>query len=250
MKYIDNIAVIVQARLGSQRCHNKMIRPFADSTLTDIALEKLVASKVIPESNIYLSAHEAELISIGKKHKVNIFERSKKSANSEGTPMADMYEWWDKIPFEYAVLVNACAPLLSVKTINDFVLKYSNTNSDGLFGVIEKKNYFWDESRKFLTPLTEAVMNTKTAQKTYEAAHCLYAGRLDKIGDGVWMGNFNKPGDIELFPIKEKEAFDIDHEWQFSACEAVYNVKLRKKANGPLALNYGVGRSSSTFERY
>jgi len=85
--------------------------------------------------------------------------------------------------------------------------------------VIEKKNYFWNESGDMLTPLVEDVMNTKTVQKTYEAAHCLYAGRTDKIGEGIWMGDFNKPGDIELFPISEQESLDIDYEWQFNLLE-------------------------------
>ena len=247
MKYINDIAVIVQARLGSQRCRKKMIRPFAGSTLTDIVLEKLKSSKIIPEDSIYLSAYEPELISIGEKHKINVFERSEKSANSEGTPMTEMYEWWDKLPFKYVVLVNACTPILSIQAIDNFVLSYANSNSDGSFGVIEKKNYFWDESKNFLTPLTEAVMNTKTAQKTYEAAHCLYAGRLDKIGEDIWMGDFNKPGDIELFPIKEEEALDIDYEWQFGVCEAAYKIKLQELANIPVDLDCGIKKNLMIF---
>ena len=225
MKKLNEIAVIIQARLGSQRCPEKMVRSFAGTTLTDLAIEKILKSSVIPKKNFYLAVHEPELIAIGKKHNVNVFVRSEKSANSEGTPMSDMYEWWDKIPFKYAVLINACAPFLDIKTIDNFVLEYTKS-SDGLFGVMEKKNYFWGEDKQILTPLTEAVMNTKTVQKTYEAAHCLYAGRLDKIGKGIWMGDFNKPGDIDLFPVSEKEALDIDYEWQFVMCETLQKNKV------------------------
>ena len=136
--------------------------------------------------------------------------------------MTEMYEWWDKLPHKYGILINACAPFLSPETIDSFVLEYSNSESDGMFGVMEKKNYFWNGSGWLLTPLGEAVMNTKTVQTTYEAAHCLYAGRLDKIGKGIWMGDFNTPGDIELFPMEEKEVLDIDYEWQFKMCEKLY----------------------------
>ena len=228
MKQLSDVAVIVQARLGSQRCPNKMIKPFAGSTLINIILEKLTASGIIPPENVYLAVHEPELLAVGKDYNVNIFGRSEKSAKSEGTPMSDMYEWWNKIPFKYVVLVNACAPLLSIETIDSFVSKYLQAGADGLFGVVEKKNYFWNENGDLLTPLAEDVMNTKTVQKTYEAAHCLYAGRMDKIGEGVWMGDFNKPGDIELFPISEQESLDIDHQWQFDLCEAVYNSKFER----------------------
>ena len=119
-------------------------------------------------------------------------------------------------------MVNACAPFLNSKTIDDFVSSYCNSDSDGMFGVIEKRNYFWNDQKQIITPLTEAVMNTKTAKPIYEAAHCLYAGRLDKIGDGVWMGNFNEPGEIELFTMSEEEIFDVDYMWQFDLAETLF----------------------------
>ena len=224
MKNINEICVIVQARLGSQRIPGKMIRPFAGTTLTDISMEKVKNSKVIPQSNFYLSAYERELVDIANKHKVNIYHRSENSANSEGTPLTDMYEWWDKLPYKYCVLVNACAPFLRTETIDEFVQKYIESSSDGLFGVMEKKNYFWNTDGKLITkwPDGHACMNTKFVEVTYEAAHCLYAGRMDSIQRGIWMGDFQKPGDIELYPMEEFECLDIDYEWQFNMCEAIY----------------------------
>lgn len=222
MKRLTDIAIIIQARLGSQRVPQKMIRPFAGTTLTDIALKTVRQCKTFPLNNFYLSAWEPELKQIAYDNSVNIYNRSEASAKSEGTPMTEMYEWWNKLPHTYGILINACAPFLKPETIDSFVLEYANSNSDGMFGVIEKKNYFWNGQGNILTPLSEAVMNTKTVQTTYEAAHCLYAGRLDKIGQGIWMGDFNTPGDIELFPMEEKEVLDIDYEWQFKMCEKLY----------------------------
>mgnify|MGYP001414738919 CR=1 FL=1 len=121
MKNINDIAIIVQARLNSERVPKKMIRPFAGSTLVDIFCEKIKRSKVIKKENFYLSIYEKELIDIANKHGVQIFHRSEKSANSEGTPLGEMYEWWNKLPFKYAVLINACAPMLKTETIDDFI---------------------------------------------------------------------------------------------------------------------------------
>jgi len=229
MKKLEDICVLVQARLGSQRVPQKMIRPFAGTTLMDISLEKLSSSLFIPGENIYASVYEKELVDISKKYPIQIFERSEKSANSEGTPMTDMYEWWNKLPFEYCVLVNACAPFLKLKTIEDFVDFYTKSESDGLFGVVEKKNYYWDSNFKLVTPWPQdqAVMNTKFVDTTYEAAHCLYAGKMSKIGKSVWMGDFMTPGDIELYPMDEREVFDIDYEWQFKYYENLYKSGVR-----------------------
>jgi CMP-N-acetylneuraminic acid synthetase len=228
MKNIEDVAILIQARLSSQRCPKKMIRSFAGTTLTDLSIEKLLASKIIPKKNIYLAVHEPELIAIGEKHGVNVFVRSKESSMAEGESMSVLYEWWNKIPFKHIIMVNACAPMLKIETIDNFIQTYINTESNGLFGVIEKKNYFWDKEGNCFTPLTEAVMNTKTADIVYEAAHCLYASELNLIGKGLWMGDFQKPGDIELFPMNEDEVFDIDYEWEFNTYEALYSY-LKKQ---------------------
>ena len=225
MKFTSEVAIVIQARLGSQRIPQKMIKPFAGTTLTDIFLEKVKQCKSFPIENFYLSVHEPELKDIGYKHEVNVFYRSGKSANSEGTPMTLMYEWWDWLPHKYVVLINACVPFLKPETIDGFVDAYKKCDQDGMFAVMNKKNYFWNQSGDLLTPLTEDVMNTKTVQETYEAAHCLYAGRLDKIGQGIWMGDFNKPNDIKLYPVSEQEALDIDYPWQFELCEKLWESK-------------------------
>ena len=229
MKRLEDVCVMVQARLGSQRVPQKMIRPFAGTTLMDICLEKLANSQFIPNKNVYASVYEPELVDICKKYDVEIYHRSEASANSEGTPMTQMYEWWDQTPFKYCVLVNACAPFLNIETVENFVKAYLETDSDGFFGVIEKKNYYWDSQNKLVTPWPEgqAVMNTKFVDTTYEAAHCLYAGRMSKIGDGIWMGDFMTPGDIELYPMDEREVFDIDYEWQFEYYENLYKSGVR-----------------------
>ena len=228
MKDIKDIAFVIQARLGSQRVPQKMIKNFCGTNLLDIALRKMVFSR-IPSSQFFVSAYEDELKSICHRRGVNVFDRSKESADSEGTPMGLMYEWWNKLPFKYCILINACAPFMKTETIESFTEAYVNSDSEGMFGVMEKKNYFWNKDSKLISPWPkgQAVMNTKFVEETYEAAHCLYAGRMDKIGEGIWMGDFNKPGDIELFPMEEKECLDIDYQWQFDMCEALYKSGVR-----------------------
>ena len=91
MKAPEEVAVLIQARLSSQRCPRKMIRQFADTTLMDLCIQKLVESN-IPNENIWISVHEPELVELVKKYPVNIFHRSEKSAMSEGAPMTEIYE--------------------------------------------------------------------------------------------------------------------------------------------------------------
>ena len=222
MKNINDICVIVQARLGSQRVPGKMLSPFNGTTLVDILFDKLKSLKNIPLKNIYFSAYEEELKEVAKKHNINIFNRSKQSANSEGNPLSEIYEWHDKLPFKYVILISACNPLLKIKTIDNFIESFIKSDKEGGFAVFEKKTYYWDKENNPITNWGNSrIMNTKFVEPIYEAAHCLYASRTDIIKDGFWMDT-NLPPKPELFVMDELEAFDIDYEWQFKIGEQLY----------------------------
>ena len=225
MKKIEDVCLLVQARLGSQRVPAKMIRPFAGTTLVDILFEKLNKSTVIPKSNIYFSAYEDELKQIASNHGINVFNRSEQSAKSEGQPLTEIYDWWDKLPFKYVVLVSACNPLLKIETIDDFINKFLESDKEGGFAVFEKKTYYWNSNSLPITDWKDStIMNTKFVDTIYEAAHCLYGSRLDIIGKGQWMDT-NYPPQPELFTMREIESFDIDYEWQFNLGEQLYKIK-------------------------
>ena len=224
-KNINDVAFLIQARLGSQRCPNKMLRPFANSTLLDIGISKFVESKLIPNNNIYISLYDQELKDIALNYPINIYHRSKESAMSEGDPITEIYEWWNIIPHKYVVMINACCPFLEIETIDNFVQQYLMSEKTGMFAVIEKKNYFWSQNNTLLTPFEEGSLNTKQIEAVKEAAHCLYAGSLQDIGNNVWMGDFSIPNQIELVSVEEKETFDTDYEWQFNLYEKLYRLR-------------------------
>lgn len=220
-KSIKDICILIQARLDSQRVPNKMLRPFNDTTLVDLLLSKLTSSKIIPKQNIYFSVFEDELKQIGFNHKVNIFHRSQESANAEG-PIQTIFEWHDKLPFKYVILISACNPLLKIETIDSFIESFINSDREGAFGVFEKKTYYWDQNGNSLTDYKgSSNMNTKFVDPIYEAAHCLYASRIDIIKDGFWLDT-NSPPTPSLFIMNELESFDVDYEWQFTVAEQLY----------------------------
>ena len=221
-KNIKDICVIVQARLGSERVPGKMLRSFANTTLVDVLFKKLTSSKIIPIENIIFSAYEPELKEVGNSHGITIFNRSEKSAKSEGEIMTEIYEWHDKLPFKYVILISACNPLLKIETIDNFIDNFIKSDKEGSFAVFEKKTYYWDKKGNPLTDWEEnPIMNTKIVEPIYEAAHCLYASRLDIIKEGYWMDK-NIPPQPKLFIMEELETFDIDYEWQFKLGEKLY----------------------------
>ena len=100
MKKLNNVAIIVQARLNSQRVPQKMIRDFAGTTLFDVVLDKLIEAFPHSKEHIWASVYEDELLSIAENKGVNIFYRSKESANNDNS-LQKIYEWHDKLPKNY-----------------------------------------------------------------------------------------------------------------------------------------------------
>lgn len=223
MKPLDSVAIIVQARLNSQRVPQKMIRPFAGTTLFDIVLSKIKKALPLYQDNIWASVYETELIDIARKNAVNVFSRSKTSANNDNS-LQTIYEWHNKLPYKYVILISGCNPLLKIKTIDAFVNQFVEQEEENLFAVMKKKQYYWNKEGALITPWPkdQTIMNTKAVEPTYEAAHVLYASRMDLIAQNRFMGDFVIPGGIKLFEMDELEAFDIDYEWQFETGEILY----------------------------
>ena len=225
MRDINDICIVVQARLGSQRVPKKMIKPFAGTTLIDILLSKLVNLNSIDYSKVYFCAHEQELLDIASNYPVNIIKRSKASANEE-KDIKILYEWSKEIPSEHIVMVSACNPVLKINTIDQFIYQYQNSNKECAISVYESKNYFCDSEGKMLNkwPKGFTSMNTKFVEPTKIAAHCMYGSRLDLIKEGNWVTN-KLPYKPELIDMSEIESFDIDEPWQFKVAEQLYKNK-------------------------
>jgi len=228
MKDIKDTVFIIQARTQSTRVPNKMLKPFADSNLFEIAIQKVLKSAIIPKENFYLSIMDQELIDIAEKYGVNYFVRSEESTQ-EPVTLQKALEWYSHLPFLNFVIINACNPLLKVETIDNFVKKFLEVESNGLFGVFEKKTFLFGNDGRMLNQFNGedkylATLETKFVETCYEAAHSLYAGTTEDIGNGIYMGTFKESNNPSFFVMDEIECFDIDWPWQFEVAEKLYKT--------------------------
>ena len=222
----EDVCIVVQARLNSTRIPQKMIKPFAGTTLLDILFEKLVSSDIIPTENVIISAYDPEIKEIANKWGVNVFERSKASANEEHL-LPLILEYHDKIPYKYMVSFQATHPLMKRETMEKFYLEYINSDKEGLYGVFEKKNHYWDKNGNRIECMSKAqdTFNTKFIDSNYEAGHCLTGTELSLIKDGKIISK-DFPNKINPFVVDELEAWDIDEPWQFTVGEKLYETLL------------------------
>ena len=229
MKNLKDTVFIIQARTQSTRVPNKMLRPFANSNLFEIAIKKVLQSSIIPKENFYLSIMDDELIEIAKKYNVNYFIRSEESTQ-EPVTLQKALEWHNVLPFKHFVIINACNPILNIETIDNFVNRFLEVESNGLFGVFEKKTFLFNSEGHMLNKFLGddkylATLETKFVETCYEAAHSLYAGSTADIANGIYMGTFKEPNNPSFFIMDEIECFDIDWQWQFETAEQLYLTK-------------------------
>ena len=80
----QSTAIIIQARLNSQRCKNKMLRKFDNSSLFELQLSKLNEFSQDSNYNFYCAVGEDPFFKILKKYEsIKPIDRNKKSVNSD-----------------------------------------------------------------------------------------------------------------------------------------------------------------------
>lgn len=211
----EEVGVWSCARTSSTRCKEKMIRPFADTTLTDIFLNKI--SQV--GDNVFFGGYEEIFQDKCSKYGVPFIQRSKESATVD-EPASKIYEFLNDQPYEYLLQVNACLPFLKADTISNF-LDVCVKDDRPKFAVFRKNNYFTDlEGKAFNFSNDLTTINTKNVAPVNEFAHVFYFFKKSHFSDTGWYWDWN---DICYIEINEDiETFDIDTEEQFRMAEAMW----------------------------
>ncbi|MSR78239.1 MAG: hypothetical protein EXS63_08475 [Candidatus Omnitrophica bacterium] len=228
---MKQITIFINARLGSERVKEKMIRPFADSCLLEIALRKVLQCKAVDKESVYLGAYEERIKEIGRKVGVKIYHRTLESTREPVTlDVVCRYAW--EIETEYFMNINACNPLLSVATIQRAIEYFQANSCRSLFSVVKRKNFYFDHNSRIVNGFDGdekylRTLETKMVEPLYEAAHSIYIWKRDYLIKelGLWSFTQNDP---YLFEIPSEEAFDIDYPWQFELAEQMYLKHLAK----------------------
>lgn len=210
-----DIAVWSCSRISSTRCPNKMIRPFQNTTLTDIFLAKLARLK----RNIFFAGFEEVFEEKCRIHNVPFVKRTRHSALID-EPAAEIYSFLTSQPYEYLLQVNACIPFLRTKTILDF-LESCASDRRPCFGVFRNRNYFVRlDGSPMNFETTVATINTKAVTPVYEFAHVFYFFRRDYFTQHGWYWDWN---DVRYIEIPDGlETFDIDTEEEFFMAETLW----------------------------
>jgi CMP-N-acetylneuraminic acid synthetase len=218
----DQIGIFSFGRKASQRCPNKMLRPFNGTTLIDILLSKLAHFG----NRAFFAGYEPEFKEKCLAHGVKFVARDEKSVQIDG-PITEILSFLKQVEFENLLIVNACLPLLRPETIKSFIAHCETGGYKPCFAVNERNNFFITKDRKPLNfPLSLRTINTKAVQPIYEFAHALYFFNKDYF---FREGRYWDWKEVDLFPIADKtELIDIDTEEDFRIAECAWRALSEK----------------------
>ncbi len=204
------------ARKNSQRCKNKMLRQFNNTTLVDIALNKL--NKINCET--FFAGYEKEFEKKCHEHGINFVKRDKNSANID-EPIIDILSFLKKIDADYFIIINSCLPFLKISTINEFINYCIESNFKPTFSISKISNFFIDKNKKPLNFEADLkTINTKKVDPVYQFTHALYFFEKKFFFENGRYWNWN---DLNYFEIKDiYETIDIDTEIDFINAEILH----------------------------
>lgn len=217
----DDIGIVMNARVNSVRLPRKMIRPFAGTTLLDIALDKL--SK-IRHAKKYFAANEPEILSVFSKYEdrgIKLIARSEESTR-EGVVSYDVaFSHYANIPDRYILLFNGCHPFVNPSVYEDAIDHFvKNVEMKTLTSVVKTYNLFFDDCFTCINNIGCGASSQRN-RAVYEMAHVFHIfDRLHFVNTGdFWDYSQGNPA---VFPVSRKCSLDIDDELDFQMCEGLY----------------------------
>jgi len=222
---MKEISVIINARLQSSRMEQKMLRPFCNTDLLEIALEKI--NHLDYFEHRFLAVAEDELISKAEKyHNIEILKRKVEAVEPGPHHPTVTFEHYKRVPTEYFFVLNACAAFVSLDTIKRAYDAFQHTDFRAYIAGVETRDWVFSSEGMPLTHVDpDALQNTSDGKSFLKVVHSFYIANRDYFinNDGkLWTLTVNDPH-IICIPIDE--AYDVDTDLDFEISECVYQKK-------------------------
>ena len=113
------IIAMIPARLGSKRIPKKNIRYMGDKALIQYPIDLALKSGAF--ESVWVNTESKELGKVIQTMGAQFHERPKELAGDTATNREFTYEFLEKHPCDYVVMVNTTSPLLRQETLDKFM---------------------------------------------------------------------------------------------------------------------------------
>lgn len=219
------IAITIPVRKNSERVPNKMLRPFAGSSLFEVYLDKLENLKEL----VYIVAYEQEFKDIAEKRGFKVQHRNEESANGEVSHI--IHNYLDDMNEDFIVMCTACCPLMKPETIEAAVnivkRNHDMMSFNGFISVKTCRNVIWDAYQKVVNDDVRT-FNTKRRKSLFIETSSIFVFRRKRFVELGCYWDFSGPKDPDLFIMDGREGLDVDTMDDFELAEILYERDKKK----------------------
>lgn len=216
----ENIAVVIPARLGSQRVKCKNLRLLNGKPLIEYIIEALKKTKHL--TNIYINSESEFFGEIAKRNGIKFYKRRPELATSQSMIDEYIYDFIVNEKPDYLAVVNPTSPFIDAEQL-DRAWEYFKKNGFDTMLCCEKiqthcfyKGKAINYSTKGLHPRSQDLEPVLALNFAITIWNCRrYRENYEKHGWGVYTGK------LGFFCTEGNANIDIDYEEDFHFAEFV-----------------------------
>jgi molybdopterin-guanine dinucleotide biosynthesis protein A len=221
---MSDIVAFSFGRKQSARVPNKMLRPFADTTLVDIALRKLKAV----DPHAFFAGYEDEFRAKCAQHGVRFVGREPNSIAIDG-PITEILSFLRAVDAKYFLLVSACNPFMTVEHIERFRDRCVEGGCRPAISVKRHRKHFVTGDATALNFDRRAkTLNTKTVEPVYELVDGLYFFEKEFFFS---HGTYWRWDEVRFLEVGGDDfLIDVDTEADFAVAQALWSAGVGREA--------------------
>lgn len=225
---MKSVSVVINARTQSTRVPRKLVRPFAGTTLLDIALAKLDRMEFFEHR--FLAVAEDELAAMARPYaNVDVLRRDTAAVQKGVNPQAVTFAHYLTIPSDYVFVFNPCLPCVTVDTIKRAFDYFQSTNYGAYIAVVPTGDWVFDPDGRPVTNNDPKNLTTDKNRTFSKATHAFYILDKRRYAETRSMWTFTVH-DPHLIEMPEAEAVDVDTELEFQFAEMVWRQRAAQGA--------------------
>ena len=223
---MKTVSAVINARKGSTRVPNKLLRRFSDSSLIEIALEKLNKMDFFEKKYLAIAEEEFEKLLV-KYINVELLKRNKEAVKRGVNPLSVTFAHYLGIDRDYVFVFNPCLPCISIDSIKSAFDYFQKTDFISYTAVVSTGDWIFSNEGKPLTNVDPKNATTNKNISFKKGCHAFHIIPIKRFRDKgiLWEFDVNDP---HLIEIPSEEAIDVDTLPEFYAAEILYNEKINK----------------------
>lgn len=231
MQQYDLIGMI-PARLGSKRIPRKNIRYLGDKPLIQYPIDLARQTKGLRE--VWVNTESEELGKACETMGAKFHLRPAEFASDTATNREFTYEFMQKHPCDYVVMINPTSPMLRPETVQQFIDFLQANEFDTVMSVISYQTESFYEGKPINFSRTVTKINSQHLEPVQGVAWALTAWKrshfmaLQERGESpVFSGN------LGLFAVPKDESVDLDNPEDWNIAEGLLRARLHREETSP-----------------